>query len=141
MTDPAAPHSSATPTQPAYVDPVTGQPVYLDPATGQYMYGPGAPVGSQPPYYMVNYGYGAVAKTNGMAIAALSVAIAGSVLCGIFGGAIGAILGHVARRQIARSGERGAGLALAAIIVGWTVTAIALIVLGVFVVPSLLRNN
>jgi hypothetical protein len=36
-------------------------------------------------------------------------------------GLVGAILGHVARRKIRRSGEAGDGMALAGIIVGWIV--------------------
>ena len=68
-----------------------------------------------------------VAKTNGLALA--------SLICGlapfIFGPpvAIPAIVfGHVARRQIKRTGEQGAGLALVGLILGW-VTVILVIVL------------
>jgi Domain of unknown function (DUF1707)/Domain of unknown function (DUF4190) len=68
-----------------------------------------------------------VAKTNGLALA--------SLICGlapfIFGppAAIPAIVfGHVARHQIKRTGEQGAGLALAGLILGW-VTVILVIVL------------
>ena len=66
-----------------------------------------------------------VAKTNGLALA--------SLICGlapfIFGppAAIPAIVfGHVARHQIKRTGEQGAGLALAGLILGW-VTVILVI--------------
>ncbi len=68
-----------------------------------------------------------VAKTNGLALA--------SLICGlapfIFGppAALPAIVfGHVARHQIKRTGEQGAGLALAGLILGW-VTVILVIVL------------
>jgi len=37
---------------------------------------------------------------------------------------VGAILGHIARGQIARSGEQGDGIALAAIIIGWIFTGL-----------------
>jgi hypothetical protein len=107
---------------------------------------PGAPYGDQSgayggqagaPYGGYGYpGYGmpvAVARpNNGMAIASLVVSIVGVLgLCG-YGlggwiGLIGAILGHVARRQIRERGENGDGMALAGIIVGWIATAIALI--------------
>jgi hypothetical protein len=50
------------------------------------------------------------------------------------------VLGHVARRQIRRTGERGAGLALAGLLLGWAGAAmmvlaalIAALVLTVFV--------
>lgn len=45
---------------------------------------------------------------------------------------VGAILSHIARDQIKRSGERGEGLALAGIIIGWTQTAVAVLGLVVF---------
>ncbi len=37
---------------------------------------------------------------------------------------IGAILGHVARKQIRQRGQTGGGFALAAVVVGWTVTGL-----------------
>jgi len=78
-----------------------------------YQYPPaayGAPPGYGPPVIMNP-------ATNGMAIAAL--------ICSVVGlGPLGAILGHVARRQIRQTGEQGDGMALAAIIVGWIYTGI-----------------
>lgn len=70
--------------------------------------------------------------TNGMSIAALVVGIVGAIgVCcyGVGGyiGAVGAILGHVARRQIARTKEGGGPLALTGIIAGWIATGIAVI--------------
>jgi hypothetical protein len=64
-----------------------------------------------------------------LAIAALVVSCVGVLgLCpyGLGGwiGAIGAILGHVGRRQIRERGEAGAGMALAGIIIGWTTTGL-----------------
>lgn len=37
---------------------------------------------------------------------------------------VGAVLGHMAARQIAQTGEEGAGLAQAAIIIGWIITGL-----------------
>jgi hypothetical protein len=61
---------------------------------------------------------GGVPPTNGFAVAA--------IVCGIgqlifwFVGAVGAIIfGHLARRQIRQTGEGGAGLALAGLILGY----------------------
>jgi hypothetical protein len=71
-------------------------------------------------------------RTNTLAIFALVLAIIGSV--------VGLILGYVARSQIRRSGERGAGLALAAIIIGWVevgLIALALVFVGIFVATTL----
>lgn len=56
----------------------------------------------------------AAAGTNGLATAAL--------ICAFFVPVVGAILGFVARSQIARTGQEGSGLALAAIIIGLVLT-------------------
>jgi hypothetical protein len=108
--------------QPAgYQDPsyqVSGQPA-----------GPGYPTPGYPPY---GYPVVAVAPTNGLAIASLVVSIVGALgLClyglGGYFGVVGAILGHVSRRQIRERGENGDGMALAGIIVGWITTGIAVL--------------
>ncbi|GAA1775764.1 DUF4190 domain-containing protein [Luedemannella helvata] len=63
----------------------------------------------------------ATRRTNGLAVASLVVSVAGLVVCcGSVSGIVGAILGHVARGRIRRTGEAGAGMALAGILVGWT---------------------
>lgn len=69
-----------------------------------------------PPY---PYGYPPVQKTNTMAILAL-------VLVFVLFPA-GLIMGYIAQKEIARSGEDGAGLAKAAIIIGWIHVAIIVI--------------
>lgn len=55
----------------------------------------------------------------------------------------GLVLGVVARRQIRRTGEEGAGLALAAIIVGslWTALLAALLALWVIAVAMLASGS
>ena len=45
-------------------------------------------------------------------------------------GPVGAIMGHIARRQIQERGEQGDGFALAGIIVGWVTTGIWVCVCG-----------
>jgi hypothetical protein len=70
----------------------------------------------------------AVPRTNGLAIASLACGLAQFVVGPL--GTIPAIaLGHMARGQIRRSGEQGAGLALAGLMLGW-----AAVILGVIVV-------
>lgn len=59
--------------------------------------------------------------TNGFAIAALVCPI---VVCGI-GSILGIVFGHVARRQIKRTGEGGSGLALAGLIIGYVTLGLA----------------
>jgi hypothetical protein len=119
----------AAPVAPGYAVPPPGDP------TG-YAVPPGDPTGyaGYPGY--PGYGYGppgpAAPNTNGLAIASMVVSIVGAVgLCGYglggYIGIVGAILGHVARRQIRERGESGAGFALAGVIVGWIAAAIAIL--------------
>ncbi len=76
------------------------------------------------------YGYPQPPKTNGLAIAAFVLAMIGFTSC--ITAPIGAILGHVAQKQIRLSGEGGAGIAKAAIIVGWILTGLLVLVLAVY---------
>jgi hypothetical protein len=79
------------------------------------------------PYGGAPYGY-ASGKTNGLAIAGF--------VCSLFfwlygvGALLGIIFGFIARSQIKRSGttQRGSGLALAGIIIGFVGIAIGIIV-------------
>jgi hypothetical protein len=60
--------------------------------------------------------------TNGLAVAALVCSIAGVIT--LVSAPVGAVLGHLATRQIAQTGEEGAPLARAAIWVGWIITGL-----------------
>jgi hypothetical protein len=126
-----APGSNAPATQPglglpAGTSPTTPYPTY-DPTQGYPQGAYGAP------YSAAGYGYGygpTTQTTNGMAIGSMVVSIvsiAGLCAYGFGGllGIVGAILGHVARRQIRDRGEGGDGMALAGIIVGWIATGLA----------------
>jgi hypothetical protein len=64
------------------------------------------------------------------------------VCCGV-GGLLGVIFGFVARSQIKRSGgsQKGSGLALAGIIVGFVVIALAALGLLFILVSSTSANN
>ena len=78
----------------------------------------------------------APAPTNGLAIASLA--------CGVAQFAFGPlptipaiVLGHMARHQIKRTGEQGAGMALAGLLLGWAAVALgvlAILGLTLFVV-------
>ncbi len=79
-----------------------------------------------PPMGGVGYGgYAPAPATNGLAIASLVCSLVGFVACGV-PAIVGVVFGHVARRQIRRSGGRqtGEGLALAGLIVGYIVIAV-----------------
>ena len=78
------------------------------------------------------YPYAPPRPNEGLAIASLVVSCAGVLgLClwGVGGllGIVGAVLGHVARSRIRASGAGGSGLALAGIIVGWIIAAVAVV--------------
>ncbi|GIG58311.1 hypothetical protein Lfu02_26830 [Longispora fulva] len=94
------------------------QPVTGAPYPPQYAY---------PPQYVAR-------RTNGLAIAAMVTSICALVMCFGSFGFIGAILGHVARKQIRERDEEGDGMALAGIIIGWIGTAIGVLVIAFYVV-------
>jgi hypothetical protein len=136
LTQPLAPSGYAPlapsgypPLDPAY--PPAQYPVTAPPAAygGYAGYGAYAPPGA----YQV---YPVAPKTNGLATASMIVSIVsiGFLFCyglGAIVGIVGAILGHIARRQIRTRGEAGAGMALAGIITGWVATAIGIAILAV----------
>jgi hypothetical protein len=112
----------------SWPNPNQNQP-YSDPGYQGY---PGYPASATPasPGYAYG-GYGApmpmpVRQTNGLAIAAMVVSLASIVVCG-FPAIVGAIMGHVARRQIRERGEDGDGMALTGVIVGWIVFALSVL--------------
>ena len=70
------------------------------------------------------------ARTNGLAIASLA--------CGLAQFAVGPlatipaiVLGHMARSQIRRTGEQGAGLALAGLVLGWGAVILGIVLIAV----------
>ena len=68
------------------------------------------------------------ARTNGLAVMSL-------VSVFIFG-PLAVILGHMARHQIRRTGESGAGIALGALIIGYFETAFILVMVLVVIAQS-----
>ncbi|KAA0232646.1 MAG: DUF4190 domain-containing protein [Actinobacteria bacterium] len=96
------------------------------PGYGQAGTGPPPPPASQPGAYYQPYGYAAVPKTNGLAVASLVCGIL--FFCGIT--AIAAVvMGHIARSQIRDSGgyQTGDGMALAGLILGYVGIALAVV--------------
>ncbi|MFY1597992.1 DUF4190 domain-containing protein [Micromonospora sp. WMMD737] len=136
--DPALPVSGQpVPAQPTGPDPyASADPYAPDPYAGGDPYagmkhaaGQPGPAAYPPPY--PNYGYAPSLRTNGLAIAALVLALVGIGSC--ITAPIGAILGHVAQKQIRETGEGGEGMAKAGIIVGWIVTGLYLLVVLFYV--------
>jgi DUF1707 SHOCT-like domain/Domain of unknown function (DUF4190) len=71
-----------------------------------------------------------VAKTNGLAIASLACGLAVFVF-GPLATIPAIVFGHVARHQIKRTGEQGAGLALAGLILGWATVILGIVLMVV----------
>ncbi|MGW5557547.1 DUF4190 domain-containing protein [Micromonospora sp. NPDC003944] len=138
--DPTLVAGQPVPAQPGPVDPYAPSPYPpVDPYAGaqppatQPMPGyapPGYPAPGYPPQYP-GYGYPQPPKTNGLAIAAFVLALIGFTSC--ITAPVGAILGHVAQKQIRLSGEGGAGMAKAAIIVGWILTGFLVLIILFYV--------
>ena len=123
-------------------------PVPPGAAPGPYPAPPGyAPGGGYPAPqagYAPAYGYAGYApppRTNGLAVTSMVSSLVGVALSWTavlaLGVVVGVITGHIALRQIARTGERGRGMALAGVIIGWISIGFALmIVLGVVIWAS-----
>jgi Domain of unknown function (DUF1707)/Domain of unknown function (DUF4190) len=73
-------------------------------------------------------------KTNGLAVASLACGVA-QFMVGPLATIPAILCGHIARGQIRRTGERGAGLALAGLILGWAtvILGVLLVILGLAV--------
>jgi Domain of unknown function (DUF4190) len=110
---------------------------------------PGAPLPyQQPSGYPAapahSYGYPAPRPTEGLAIASLVVSCVGVLGLCLYGmggilGVAGAVLGHIAHGRIRRLETRGAGMALAGIIVGWIAAALALV--GIALLALVIRQG
>jgi hypothetical protein len=70
------------------------------------------------------------ARTSGLAIASLACGLAQFVF-GPLATIPAIVLGHMARSQIKRTGEQGAGLALAGLVLGWGTVILGIILIAV----------
>lgn len=107
---------------------VTSAPPVSGPSGGY-----AAPAYGYPGYPGYGYGPPAAQTTNGLAIASLVCSLAGLLTCGV-SALVGAILGHVAKRQIRDRGEGGGGLATAGVISGWIIFGLHVVVIIGYVV-------
>jgi hypothetical protein len=91
-------------------------------ANGQYAVAPG-------------YVYQPLPPTNTLAIIALCASIVGVVSTIFLGGIAGIIMGHIARKQIRERGERGDGMAVGALWVGYIGAGLTILIwLFIFVI-------
>jgi hypothetical protein len=66
-------------------------------------------------------------RTSGLAVASLACGLA-QFIVGPLATIPAIVLGYLARSQIRRTGEQGAGLALAGLILGWAVVILSIVV-------------
>jgi hypothetical protein len=79
------------------------------------------------------YAYGLPAqRTNVLAIISLIASCAGVIIPLAY--VAGIIMGHISLAQIKRTGESGHGLALAGVIVGYSLLAISILVLVLYII-------
>ena len=122
-----------------YVDQQQQQQPYGQQPYGGQAYG-GQPYGQQPygaepypPTHGQQY-YGTASRPNNtMAIVSLIAGIAGLTVVPFIASVVAVITGHMARRQIAETGDEGGGLATAGLVMGWigVVLGVLLIVAAV----------
>ncbi len=126
--------NGATPPTPP---PYTAPPAYGAPASPPYASAPGA---YQPPAYPAApqgapYGYGGYAPvqpTNTLSIIAMIAAILGAIwILPFIGSLAGAIMGHISLGQIGKTGEKGRGMALTGVILGWIGVAFTVLIGGI----------
>ncbi|MCM1011617.1 MULTISPECIES: DUF4190 domain-containing protein [unclassified Brevibacterium] len=75
-------------------------------------------------YGSAGVGYQQLAPTNTLAIIALVASIFGTISGVFLAGIAGIVMGHIARKQIRERGERGDGMAIAALWVGYIGTSL-----------------
>ncbi|WP_237165909.1 peptidylprolyl isomerase [Mycolicibacterium peregrinum] len=79
-----------------------------------------------PPYGGYQPGYPPPARTNGMAVAAL--------VSSVLFAPLGIVFGHISLSQLKRSGEQGRGVAITGLVIGYVMTALALVAVVLTVV-------
>ncbi|MGB2738619.1 MAG: DUF4190 domain-containing protein, partial [Candidatus Nanopelagicales bacterium] len=98
--------------------PPPGQPPVPPPPPPGYGAGGGMPGGPAQP------------SNNGLAIASLVVSIVGLICCNfLIVSIVGVVLGFIAKNQIAKTGQRGGGMAMAGIIIGIVGIVIGIVLL------------
>ncbi|GEB24550.1 DUF4190 domain-containing protein [Brevibacterium aurantiacum] len=81
----------------------------------------------------VTYIYQPIAPTNTVAIVAMVLSLAGAMTSFVPAGIAGIVMGHIARKQIRKRGERGDALALTALWAGYLGAGFWLIFWGLYI--------
>ena len=90
---------------------------------------PPPPPSSPPQQQQVPAAYLPV-PTNTLAMVSLISGILSWVLAPVIGGVVAVITGHMAKREIRRTGEQGDGLATAGLILGYIHLAVVVLIAG-----------
>lgn len=117
-----------------------GTPQGDQPATGPAGQPPhdASPYQAAPPSWQgagPTYGY-PPRRTNAMAVVALVVGIAGLTVVPLIGSIVAVIVAPIARREIARTGEEGWGMATAGLVTGWIGIGLTALVVLFFVLMA-----
>jgi len=130
----AAPPAASGYTPPSYPPPAYGAPA------GQAQHAPGyapPPAAYGAPGTPMGYAGYTTVRTNPLAIASLISSLVGVVMSWTWvlaiGVLVGVVLGHIALSQIRRTGERGRGMALAGVIIGWVAIGLTVLLILAFV--------
>ncbi|SDO73315.1 protein of unknown function [Microbacterium sp. ru370.1] len=128
--------SSSTYGAPAYGTPAYGAPAPEAAAYGAPAYGAPAYGGSA--YGTASYGYaGAAARTNPLAIVALVASLVGIFVIPVIGQIVGIVTGHISLKQIKATGERGRGMGLAGLLIGYISLGLgALLIIGFIILVA-----
>jgi uncharacterized protein DUF1707/uncharacterized protein DUF4190 len=96
-----------------------------------------AQLSAQPPAVRpLPAGVAPVARTNGYAIASLACGL-GQFAVGPLGTIPAIVFGHMAMSQIRRTGERGAGLAITGLVLGWGAVIIGVVIAVIAIVAGM----
>ena len=72
-------------------------------------------------------------STNTLAIVSLATGIASWFLLPVVGAVIAVVTGHMAKREIRRTGEQGSGLATIGLILGYVHLAVAVLLIALLI--------
>ena len=144
MSDPPAEGAPAQPPPPASAPPPAAAG-WAPPGAGSHWYPPSQypppPYGAPQWYPPAGAPAGGGPRTEPFAIVSLVASLAGWIVCWFVGPIAAIVFGHIARARIKRSGDGGAGLAKAGLIIGYIEVALGIAGIVVLVIVIALASN
>lgn len=95
---------------------------------------------AHPPQQPESAPHAVAQPTNTLAIVSLVAGIGSYVVIPVIGAVVAIVTGHMARGQIRRTGEGGAGLALAGLVLGYLHLVLAAILIAIVVVVAVVAG-